>query len=225
MPLRNSSVAYTLKRYFSPEMCRCKKATSGCFQPAFNLTFDEVSIGGVTTPTDGVYQPPLTYHGLKFGTQANTPSPDGTYSSAFQILADTASQSYASSGSNYLFLYYSDFGDVPQDYPHRPVVLTISTAGKGAIKVASMFVSQPGAQTSSSVDIQGSLGNVAVAGCSQTSSPPAESGQLIKFEDCVVDTLTITSDAIIDFDGDTSLGLDTIEVCATGADSALTLAP
>ncbi len=75
-------------------MCRCNKAITGCFQPAFNLTFDESVIAGATTPTadDRQYGPPITYHGLKFGTQADTPSPDGTYSSAFAIRADTASQ-------------------------------------------------------------------------------------------------------------------------------------
>lgn len=106
-------------------------------------------------------------------------------------------------------------------------------AGKGAINVKSMFVSHPNIQTSMSIDIWGTLGRVFVTGCSQTAFPPVNFGQMVKFDSCIVDTLTITGNAIggtnnadgVGIDGYSTIGLDTFEVCAGSADSALTSSP
>ena len=186
--------------------------TPGCFQTPVMLNFDDASVGGNASPSDGsvtYITSPLTYHGLTFKTSA---------SFAFAIAnqnynygAGASNIGYVSSPANNLF---------DSAVTSRLSALTISTGGNGAVKVISLFVFQP-RTSGQSISITGSLNGANSPGCVGTFTPANGVGTAVQFSACVADTLIVTGNAAT-ANGNFLVGIDTLLACAGTPTSALT---
>lgn len=182
----------------------------GCFQAPVMLYFDESSVGGTAAPTSdpnaSVLNNRFTYHGLTFGTLDSA----GVLFLANQDFFP----GYLSSSPNLIFTEGTSIAEG---------TITVSTGGNGAIRVISLFVSQP--QTNGqSITISGTLIGANVAGCSGNYYPTNGSGAAVEFDDCIADTLILTGNTAI-ANVFHQVGLDTLLACAATPGSALTVAP
>ena len=192
----------------------------GCFQAPVMLYFDESTVGGYPTPGPGDFIAfpngnSFTYHGLLF-TPGSTLGGDGFFLVDEQYTYNNgASTGYASSSSNYL-AYTAD--------TLATNTFAISTSNNGAIKVISLFVSQPDT-TGQSITISGTLGGVPVPGCSGTFLPAGDAGTTVTLDNCFVDTLVLKGNTAAVDALACILGLDTLLACSATVASALTSSP
>lgn len=181
------------------------------------LYFDDDSVGGNASPPDGGFTritSPLTYHGLTFSTPA-----DRQYDIVNQNLE------FSTGFGKNTGLVSSPANNLLTDASTPALAtLTVSTGGNGAIKVISLFVSQP-ATSGQSITITGSLMGVDSPGCSGTFTPADGVGAAVQFSACFADTLVLTGTSMAQPNAGFLVGIDTLMACAATIKSALTAAP
>ena len=196
------------------------------------LYFDDATVGGIPSPTGpegnvnffyskdaegrSAGSPMFTYHGLTFSTGADMAfalvDQAYMYGNASDHISNTG---YVSSPANNL---------VTDASTSALSALTISTGRNGAIKVISLFVSQPDI-SGQSITITGSLDGASSPGCSGTFTPTDGAGTAVQFSSCVADTLVLTGNTAIQGFAEFLVGIDSLMACSATATSALTASP